>query len=126
MIKKTLIAMLALTTTIAYADCYSEGTRVGDLQKFSRKGFFTKSWEGEIVLEGIKFKSRPDGSGGGGNVWAFSVTDSNVAKQIDQAAEQGSRVALHYCQANPLDVTRGLTYSTPYLVTRVTIQPGAK
>ena len=109
------VAMMAMFSTPAFAECYSEGIRVGSVQKFSQRGFVNKSWEGELVMEGTKFKGS-NGSVRGGNVWAFSVMDASVAKVIEEAVMTGGEVALKYCQANPLDVTRGLTMSTPYKV----------
>lgn len=109
------IAVLAMFSAPAFAECYSEGIRVGSVQKFSQKGFVNKSWEGEIVMEGTRFKGS-NGSVRGGDVWAFSVMDASVAKVIEEAVMTGGVVALKYCQASPLDVTRGLTMSTPYKV----------
>ena len=116
-LKSTLLACAMVLASSSYAGCYSEGIRTGDLQNFSQKGFVTKSWEGELVMEGTKIS----GSGGsvrGGNVWAFSVTDAAVAKVIDGAMMTGAKVALRYCQANPFDVTRGLSTNTPYVITQ--------
>ena len=115
-----IIAAMAFAAS-AQAECYSEGVRIGDLQKFSQKGMFTKSWEGEIVLEGFKIRGNENGTKGG-NVWAFSVTDPAVASQINAAVMDGGRVALKYCQVNPLDITRGLSISTSYIVTQVKVQ----
>jgi len=97
--KKVIIAlsMSAVALSAVASDCYSDGVRVGTVQKFSSKGVINKSWEGELVMEGEKIK----GSGGsvrGGNVWAFSVLDANVAKVIDEVVMSGAAVALKYCQ----------------------------
>ena len=116
--KKILIATataIALLATVAQADCYSEGVRVGTLQKFSSKGMVSKSWEGELVMEGEKIKGNANGIKGG-NVWAFSVLDPAVAKVIDNSVMTGGVIALKYCQASPLDVTVKMSTDTPYRI----------
>lgn len=96
--KKILIATaIALSAIAAQADCYSEGVRVGTVQKFSSKGLINKSWEGELVMEGEKIKGNANGIKGG-NVWAFSVLDAQVANVINDAVMSGGPIALKYCQ----------------------------
>ena len=38
---------------IGWMDNYSEGQRTGDVYKFSKKGIWYKSWEGEMYLGGV-------------------------------------------------------------------------
>lgn len=92
-----LVALSALATTAQAGECYSDGIRVGDVQKFSNKGLVVKSWEGELVMEGTKIRG-VNGSMSGGNVWKFSVQDPAVAKVIESAVMSGRSVALKYCQ----------------------------
>lgn len=94
---KLLAAILLTTSTFAYAGCYSEGVRVGTVQKFSVKGCVNKSWEGELVMEGAKITTNGNTTRGG-NVWKFSVRDKQVATTIDDAVMAGKPVALKYCQ----------------------------
>ena len=89
--------VIALTAITASAECYSDGIRVGAVQKISKKGMVMKSWEGELVMEGVKGSQRAIS-----NVWRFSVLDKNVASAIEDAAMTGEQVALKYCQHNPL------------------------
>lgn len=113
--KKNLLA-LAITwafAAAAQAECYSEGVRVGVVQKFSQKGFAVKSWEGEMVQDGVRVKARGQGAAAT-NIWKFSVTDPEVAKQIDAAVFDGGEVAVKYCEAFPL-TNFGKT-DTPYVV----------
>ena len=118
--KKILIALsLSLAAVAAYADCYSEGVRVGTVQKFSSKGYVNKSWEGELVMEGEKIKGNAQGIRGG-NVWAFSVLDPAVAKVIDDAVMTGGPIALKYCQVLGIQAI-GLT-DTPYRITQAVIR----
>lgn len=95
---KTHILALAL---LAFASpaiaCYSEGVRVGTIQKFSKKGMMMKSWEGELVMQGTQIRGS-NGSVRGGDVWKFSVTNTAVAATIDDATTTGGIVALKYCQ----------------------------
>lgn len=116
--KKYFIGLVTVMAIgIAQAGCYSEGVRVGTIQKFSQKGYINKSWEGELVMEGDKIsgdRSRIRG----GNVWAFSVLDPNVAKVIDTVTMTGGSVALKYCQEMPL--TGGLTKFSTDTLYRIT------
>jgi hypothetical protein len=65
---------------------YSEGERVGVLQKLSRKGWVCKTWEGELALYVV--------SGVAPQIWTFTVRDDQVAQQLNVAL--GKRVRLHY------------------------------
>ena len=109
---------MASVPLAANADCYSEGVRTGTVQKFSMKGFVAKSWEGELVMEGTKLKAGSEGGTRGGNVWAFSVVDANVARVIDSATMSGNPVALRYCQNNPLNPLKGFSAQTSYRITQ--------
>ncbi len=66
---------------------YSEGTRSGELIKFSHKGVIVKTWEGEIS-QGIS----------GAQIFQFSVLDSNdeVIKQLQN--NEGNYVKLTYVE----------------------------
>ena len=67
---------------------YSEGERAGYVQKFSRKGWLCKTWEGEIAMVTMP-GAIPDR-------FEFSVRDDEVSQQINALA--GKRVVLHYRQ----------------------------
>lgn len=116
-----LIAAAALSAAAVHAECYSDGVRVGVVQKLSSKGMVSKSWEGELVMEGEKIKGNANGIKGG-NVWNFSVLDPAVAKVIDESTMTGAPVALRYCQASPLDVTVKMSTDTPYRITQAVIR----
>lgn len=65
---------------------YSEGERAGVVQKFSRKGWVCKTWEGElnmVVLPGALPEK-----------FFFTVWDDTVAATINRNV--GRRVTLHY------------------------------
>ena len=67
---------------------YSEGERVGILQKLSRKGYVCKTSEGELALYVI--------SGMAPQIWTFTVRDAEVARRLD--AMLGERIRLHYTE----------------------------
>ncbi|MEO8505451.1 MAG: hypothetical protein ABI609_16260 [Acidobacteriota bacterium] len=65
---------------------YSDGERAGYVQKFSRKGWLCKTWEGELAQVNLP--------GTVANVFPFSVRDAGVAARIEQT--MGHRAVLHY------------------------------
>ena len=65
---------------------YSDGERAGYLQKFSRKGWICKTYEGELAMTTVP--------GVAPVLWSFTVRDPAVAAQIN--AVLGKRMALHY------------------------------
>jgi hypothetical protein len=67
---------------------YSDGERVGVLQKLSRKGWICKTYEGELALYVV--------SGMAPQIWSFSVRDAAVADQLNKLS--GKRVRLHYTE----------------------------
>lgn len=94
---KTLIALAAALAVTGCGIPYSDGTRVGTVQKISSKGLFWRTNEGELVMDGFRFKGNQVSSGGT-NIWKFSVQDAAVVAAIDKAAEAGTRVKLTYEQ----------------------------
>jgi hypothetical protein len=65
---------------------YSEGIRAGYLQKFSRKGWLCKTWEGELALTTVP--------GVAPVIWRFTVRNDAAARQL--AMLPGRRVMLFY------------------------------
>src|SRR5512139_111368 len=65
---------------------YSTGERAGWVQKFSKKGWLCKTWEGEIALVTMPGTSQEK--------FLFTVRDDAVAEQVNTA--MGKRVSLHY------------------------------
>ena len=82
------VVSMALWAVIALSFAYSEGERVGYIQKFSEKGWICKTWEGEIAMVNLP--------GQIANTFQFTVRDDSVAALINAA--QGKRVALTYEQ----------------------------
>lgn len=107
---------VALFTWVALKYSYSDGERAGYVQKFSRRGWLCKTWEGELAMVNLP--------GTMPQMFAFSVRDPKVADTLNQTI--GQRVALHYEQhkAVPTDCFG----ETDYFVTQVRVlegQPGA-
>jgi len=90
-----LLALFAAYTLLALWWSYSEGERVGVLQKLSRKGWVCKTYEGELALYVV--------SGLAPQIWNFTVRDQKVAGQLN--AVLGERVRLHYSEHRGLPST---------------------
>jgi hypothetical protein len=67
---------------------YADGERAGYVQKFSRRGWVCKTWEGEMAMVTMP--------GTLAEKFAFTVRDEAVAQKIN--ADIGQRLALHYEQ----------------------------
>ena len=67
---------------------YSNGERVGYVQKISRKGWVCKTWEGELAMVSMP--------GTAPQIFAFTVNSDATARKVMDAA--GQRVALVYEQ----------------------------
>jgi hypothetical protein len=65
---------------------YSTGERAGWVQKFSKKGWLCKTWEGEMAMVSMP--------GATTEKFFFTVWDEAVAAQINKS--MGKRVSLHY------------------------------
>ena len=110
------IAMIALVTggLAACGEGYSDGFRTGVIQKASRKGIVWKSFEGELVQDGVRSKVSSSDTGSRittTNVWAFSATDSAVMDQLKVASDENAPVKLSYRQwfIAPLSQETGYT-----------------
>jgi hypothetical protein len=82
------LVLFGLYTWFTLSWSYSEGERAGYLQKFSRKGWLCKTWEGEILLSSMP--------GAIPERFAFTVRDDQVIKQLQSAI--GQRVQVSYEQ----------------------------
>lgn len=110
--KKFLLKVLGIAVLLfiaygvfIYFAKYSEGIRAGELIKFSHKGVIIKTWEGEIsqgVSEGQMFR--------------FSVEDSEQEVIEDLQRLQGKYVKLHYFERFKSFFWLG---DTKYFITKV-------
>ncbi|HYH44524.1 MAG TPA: hypothetical protein VEG34_02475 [Thermoanaerobaculia bacterium] len=99
--------LFALYVWIALQISYSEGERAGYVQKFSRKGWICKTWEGELAMVNLP--------GTAPEMFRFTVRDEAVAAKLNQG--MGRRVALHYEQHPGIPTT--CFGETDYFVTDV-------
>jgi hypothetical protein len=88
---------------------YSEGERSGVLQKFSKKGWLIKTWEGELAMTTVP--------GVAPVIWNFTVRDDAAAQQVSAAL--GRPVVVHYREHRGLPGT--LFGETSYFVDGVRI-----
>jgi hypothetical protein len=65
---------------------YSAGDRAGYVQKFSKKGWICKTWEGELAMVNIPGATQER--------WQFSVREDSVAHVIQRL--MGKQVSLTY------------------------------
>ena len=77
---------------------YSEGDRIGSITKFSNKGLFIKSWEGQLNLGGFVTKHSDKGDSLVANTWNFTVTKPELVDKIQHAMVSGKPVKIHYRQ----------------------------
>ncbi|HEV8305624.1 MAG TPA: hypothetical protein VGQ25_11715, partial [Gemmatimonadales bacterium] len=115
--RKLLIAAIVLTplllfvvyTWSALAWSYSQGERAGYVQKFSKRGWVCKTWEGELAMVSIP-GTMPE-------KFYFTVRDDAVAHRINGA--MGKRVSLSYEQHKGVPLR--CFGETEYFVTNVKV-----
>jgi hypothetical protein len=82
------LVLIALYTLFMLWWSYSEGERAGVLQKFSKRGWVCKTYEGELAMYVV--------GGVAPQIWNFSVRDDVVAEQLFKAV--GQQVRLTYSE----------------------------
>src|SRR5262249_41849935 len=88
---------------------YSSGERAGWVQKFSKKGWLCKTWEGEMAMVSMP--------GSTSEKFFFTVWDDDVAEQINKV--MGKRVAMHY--EEKVGIPTSCFGETSYYVTSVKV-----
>lgn len=83
-----IVLAVALWTAFTLTWTYASGERAGYVQKFSKKGWVCKTWEGEMAMVTMP--------GTVAEKFFFTVPDDAVAHKIN--ATVGTRVVLHYQQ----------------------------
>ena len=106
-----IIVLFALYTWFTLSWSYSEGERAGYLQKFSKKGWLCKTWEGVILLSSMP--------GAIPERFAFTVRDDAVVEQLQNA--MGQRVQITYEQH--VGVPTSCFGETGYFATRASTGP---
>jgi hypothetical protein len=111
---RTLVVLLLLAVALPAAYLwatlsfsFSEGERVGFLQKFSRRGWICKTWEGELAMVTMP--------GAIPEKFYFSTRTAEVADQLNKAL--GKRVGLVYAQH--VGIPTSCFGETEYFVTAV-------
>jgi len=79
-----LLAVLWTWATLSWS--YSDGDRAGVLQKFSRKGWLCKTYEGELAQYVVR--------GVAPQIWNFTTRDAELAKRLSKAV--GQTIQVHY------------------------------
>ena len=76
----------------------SDGKRVGVLTKFSNKGVFIKSYEGELNMGGVRNNVNSKGERSMvANVWEFSCSNPQMAEKLENLI--GKEVIIKYHQS---------------------------
>ena len=88
---------------------YSTGERAGWVQKFSKKGWLCKTWEGEMAMVSMP--------GSTSEKFFFTVWDDGVADQINKV--MGKRVTLHY--EEKVGIPTSCFGETRHFVTKVAV-----
>ncbi len=83
-----LVLAFAAYIWLALSWDYASGERAGYVQKFSKKGWLCKTWEGELALITLP--------GAVPEKFEFTVRDDSVAADINRLV--GTRAMLHYEQ----------------------------
>lgn len=105
----TPVVLFILYTFVMLNWSYSVGERAGYVQKFSKKGWIAKTWEGEIAMMNLP--------GTVPEKFYFTVRDDAVAERINQAL--GKRVVLSY--EEHVGIPTSLFGDTQYFVTSVRV-----
>ncbi|MES2152584.1 MAG: hypothetical protein V4508_22630 [Pseudomonadota bacterium] len=107
------LLLFVLYTWLTLSWSYSNGERAGYLQKFSKRGWICKTWEGEILLSSMP--------GAIPERFEFSVRDEEVARQL--LAATGKRVLLTYAQRK--GVPSSCFGETEYFIEKVAVTPSS-
>lgn len=119
--KFTIISILAVILIVVAGflvlqyGSYSEGYRAGVVMKLSKKGYFFKTYEGALNVEGINSNSSGSGIS---SVWEFSVDSDkeDVLRILDKVALSKERVKLYYEEKFIKFFWNG---ETKYMITKV-------
>jgi hypothetical protein len=109
-----LLALVVIATAVTWTWLsltwsYSEGERMGFVQKLSKKGWICKTWEGELNMVVLP--------GGIPDKFNFTVREDGVASQINKFA--GKQVSLDYQEHRFIPTT--CFGDTEYFVTGVKV-----
>jgi hypothetical protein len=100
--------IFALWAWVSLGWVYSKGDRPGYVQKFSKKGWLCKTWEGELAMINLPGSITPQ-------IFSFTVRDDSIAALIEK--NLGKQVSLTYEQHVGVPTT--CFGETEYFVTNV-------
>jgi len=103
------IVLLAAYLAFVLNFSYSDGERAGYLQKFSRKGWLCKTYEGELAMTSVP--------GVAPVLWNFTVRDAALADKLNSM--MGKRVTLGYFEHR--GIPTNCFGDTGYFVNRVQV-----
>lgn len=109
-----IIVITGVIIYLRYFYTYSEGYRAGLLQKFSKKGFIFKTYEGEMILSSVSSTSNVAIAS---EKFNFSVINEKIVPILDTI--QGETVIVHYIQKKGSAFWRG---DSAYLVDSVRVK----
>ena len=89
------LVLIALYIWLSLTWTYSSGERAGYVQKFSKKGWICKTWEGELAMVALP--------GTLSEKFLFTVRTDSIAARINESL--GKRVAITYQQHVGLPTT---------------------
>ena len=107
------VMIVAGWTWLTLSWSYSVGERAGVLQKFSRKGWICKTYEGEVAQYVV--------GGVAPQIWYFSVRDEAVAQQLFKVVGQNMQLRYREHRGIPTNCFG----DTPYFAESFTIIPAA-
>jgi hypothetical protein len=110
MILAAVLFLAAASLIVAFNWSYSDGNRAGYIQKFSKKGWLCKTYEGELAMTTVP--------GLAPVLWPFTVWDERVGDELSRVI--GKRVVLHYKEYRYLPSS--CFGDTDYFVDRVEVQ----
>lgn len=113
-VKRAFLGLIAIAVALAAGYLlivlnwsYSDGERVGYIQKFSNKGWLCKTWEGELAMFPVVAMQAEK--------FVFTVRDDAVAASITQ--NMGKKMAIRYEEHK--GVPTSCFGETPYYVVEV-------
>ena len=109
-----IFVLLAVFIYFKYFFTYSEGYRAGLLQKFSNKGIFFKTYEGELILSSVSSTAHVTIAS---EKFNFSVLEKDMNMSFDTL--QGRNVIVHYIEKKGAVLWRG---DSRYIVDSIAVR----
>lgn len=109
-----ILVLLAVFIYFKYFFTYSEGYRAGLLQKFSNKGIFFKTYEGELILSSVSSTAHVTIAS---EKFNFSVLEKDMNMSFDTL--QGRNVIVHYIEKKGAVPWRG---DSRYIVDSIAVR----